>query len=251
MLSLLANNSFPGPTLTAHAGDTIQVTILNNFIKDDVTMVFGGLQLVKAPPGPIIPQGGVGSYTLSAPHAGNFGWHAALSLQTASGLWGSLLVTNTTYTAPNQELSVFLADARAAPNLCYDGSGKWDALSCPMASAQKATLNGQWGDGSKESPKPVIQVKSDVCYTLKMLAVSMQPDSMFEFSIKDHHFSLPDGQRNLPILKVVPDAGKGMEATFCANQHPVLDHDYPITYSLFNNSEPTQKTDFAGILRYQ
>ena len=161
MQALLVNNSFPGPALTAHEGDTIEVTILNNLMKDDVTMVFDGLKLVKGPSGFIIPQGGVGIYTLSAPHSGTFWWHATIPLQTASGLYGSFVVQNATFQAPNEgwhwagiscglsccvwpELLVVLADARAAPNVCYDGSGAWDVESCPMAAAQKATLNGTW-----------------------------------------------------------------------------------------------------------
>jgi len=251
MQALLVNNSFPGPALTAHEGDTIEVTILNNLMKDDVMMAFDGLKLVKGPSGFIIPQGGVGVYTLSAPHSGTFWWHATIPLQTASGLYGSFVVQNATFQAPNEELLVVLADARAAPNVCYDGSGTWDAESCPMAAAQKATLNGQWGDDSKTYPKPVVQVKSGVCYTMRMLGVCMQPSGMFDFSIQDHHFSLPDGQRNLPSLTVVPNAHKGIEATFCANQPKgIISHDYAITYSLYNVSEPTQKQDFSGILRY-
>jgi len=243
--SLLANNSFPGPAINANQGDTIEVTVLNNLMKDDISMVFEGLKVLKAPAGFITPQGGLGSYTLAAPQVGTFLWHASLSLQTASGLFGPVAIHNQTQVPPS-EVTVVLADARAAPNVCFNGADQWDVRSCP--DIDKATLNGQFGDGSKAYPAPVVEVQKGECYLLRLLGVSMLPGSVFDFSVQDHHFSLPGGQRNLPTLTTPPNGG--ISAVFCADQEPILDHDYSITYSLYNASNPSDKKAFTGILRY-
>jgi FtsP/CotA-like multicopper oxidase with cupredoxin domain len=250
--ALLVNNSFPGPALSAFQDDTIEVHVLNNLMKDDITLVWNGLNVVNAPKGLIIPQGGVGRYTLTAPSVGTFWWHATVPEQTASGLFGGFVVHKDPDAQPKNELMAVMADARVAPNVCFDGYGKWDSRSCPMGAAgSKATLNGQWGDDSKDYPKPVMQVKEKECYTLRLLGVSLLPGSMFDFSIDKHHFSLPDGQRNLPSLTVKSNADQGVDATFCANQpRGVFSHDYDITYSFYNASAASSKQRFGAILRY-
>jgi len=240
---LLANNTYPGPAISVNEGDTINVTVTNNIIMYDVSMVFEGVQVVKGSDAQIKPQGGMATYELLASKAGTFSWHASVDLLSQNGLRGAVVVHSTNSSKPTmEEKLVVLSDARQRSVVCYDGNGEWDSRMCP--NIDKAHINGQWGDGSKLYPLPVIQVKEGSCYQLRLLGFAPQATDMFELWIQDHDFSVLGATTS--IVKVASNA-EGMEATLCANQHPIVDHDYKIWYTLANNSS---KVTFVATLTY-
>jgi FtsP/CotA-like multicopper oxidase with cupredoxin domain len=244
MDAVLANNVFPGPILKCNQGDTINVTVVNNLIYKEVGITWN-IPLQHGPSQRISPQGGVGNYILAAPKAGTFSWQSTDEIQAASGLQGGIVVQNQTAVGSMEERIMVLADARQRPNLCFDAKGTWDERMC--GNIEKATLNGQWGDGSKGWPSPVIEVKQGACYLMRFIAFGPLADTTFEVSIKDHEFSPAEGAPAVSSMKVTPNAASGQEAVLCAKEHPVLDHDYQVMYSY---SVSSQKQTFSAILRY-
>merc|ERR1711990_796639 len=167
-------------------------------------------------------------------------------MQAAMGLAGTVVVQ-----VPDpplmQDRIMVLADARQRAHLCFNPLGGWDNEICP--GLEKATLNGQWGDGSKGWPFPIVEVSKGQCYNFQSIAFSPQQSNEFEISIQDHKFVLPGGE-NATSMKVLANATQGMQATLCADQHPVLDHDYSITYSYTSMQGPQRGTtkSFSAIL---
>merc|ERR1711934_182346 len=229
MRALLANNTFPGPEVRAKEGDTIEVTVINNCLADGVSLTWTGVEVQSSPPHVISAQGGIGTYKLLASKAGTFRWYASLPVQAVQGLHGALTIENATVNEATEERMVVLSDARQRAEVCFDQKGQWDDKSC--GNLAKATLNGQWGDGSKDSPVPVIEVKEGECYLIRILGFSEQQGNTFAFSVKDHTFAV-NGATNVPIVKVVPNTDEGVDATLCANQKPGVfgSKDFPITY---------------------
>ncbi|CAE8594320.1 unnamed protein product [Polarella glacialis] len=117
-MAILANNSFPGPTVEAFEGDTIEVTVVNNLIDLQVAIQWEGVSVQKSPTGQINVQGGQFKYVLLAAKAGTFWWHASTPTQAASGLKGALVVRShgdphaSKYT---EERMMVLSDARQRP----------------------------------------------------------------------------------------------------------------------------------------
>lgn len=240
--AVLANNSFPGPELSMEVGDTLEVTVTNNLIISQVDLVFEGLKLLKGPASPIAPQGFAASYTLQATEPGTYWWHGN-PRATAAGLFGAIHVRNSSLADP---LLMVLADARATPNVCFNTTGGWDLLGC--ADIDKATMNGVWGDQSKDYAEAVIQVIQGHCYNLRILGVSEQPHNMFELTIDSHSFE-QDGVKGLKSVTVATDAAKATEAIICADQSASA-KEFAITYSYYNASDVHRKFPFTATLKY-
>ncbi|PHH77561.1 hypothetical protein CDD80_493 [Ophiocordyceps camponoti-rufipedis] len=100
--ALLVNGQFPGPTIEANWGDTIQVTV-HNALRDPgegVSMHWHGFLQEGKPwedgvPGvtqcPIAP-GATFTYTFEAQLYGTSWWHSHYSAQWASGLFGAIII---------------------------------------------------------------------------------------------------------------------------------------------------------------
>jgi FtsP/CotA-like multicopper oxidase with cupredoxin domain len=241
----LANNSYPGPELSAVVGDILEVTVTNNMLISEAGIVFEGMQQQKGPSF-ISPQGGVGTYSMLASSPGTYWWHASSPLVAAQGLRGAIVIRNNSL-SDDTKLTI-LSDARPTPNVCFDSAGQWDQNSCPEIN--KATFNGVWGDGSKEYPAAIMEVIQGHCYTLRVLGFAVQSHNAFDLSIQDHTFSLPTGEKGVKDITVHPNVVKAAEVELCADQKPVLSHDYTITYSLYNVSNVHAKKSFTAILRY-
>jgi len=234
MGAMLANNSFPGPAIEAHAGDSIEVTVINHFEDAEIDIVWEGVKVVEAPKGSIRQQGGSSKYVLSADEAGTFWWHAAKPSHAAKGLKGPLVVRSHDLSDGkySEELVMTLAEARARPEVCLDEKGGLLG-GCPEL--EKAYLNGQWGDGSKKYPTPVVEVSKGTCYLLRILGLTSQQGLSFNLNIQDHSVD----------VKVA--GGKSADAILCADKNPVLNRDFKITFSLEGSSG---SKSFEGILRY-
>jgi len=240
--AMLANNSLPGPALTMEVGDTLEVRVTNNLIVSQVDLVFEGLELIEGAKGPIQPQGFADTYTLQAKSPGMY-WYHANGPSTAAGLFGAISVRNASASDP---LVFIMADARPTPNVCFDSRGKWDGRGC--SDIDKATLNGVWGNQTKDYPGAEIQVIAGHCYTLQMLGISMQPNNAFELQIASHTFE-QNGAKGLPSVSVPANTPQAAEAILCADQS-TKSKEYAITYSYYNLSDVHRKFPFTATLKY-
>mmetsp|Transcript_65652 Transcript_65652/g.182670 ORF Transcript_65652/g.182670 Transcript_65652/m.182670 type:complete len:972 (+) Transcript_65652:67-2982(+) len=245
MDAMLANNSFPGPLLEAHEGDTIEVTVLNNLIDAQVEIVWEGVQVQKAPDAPIAQQGASTTYVLSAPTAGTFCWHAAVHSQAANGLKGPLLIWQRHQSSGDvfqEERVVVLSDARQRPDVCIDESG---ALLPGCDEITKVTFNGQWGDNSKGWPTPVLEVEKGKCYLLRFLGLMSLKSPYINVKFQDHVVQIL-GQ-NSTVADFDVHAGQSVDAVLCADQHPIMFSDYHITMTYVGQAA---SKSFSATLRY-
>ncbi|KAL6839377.1 hypothetical protein ACP4OV_030647 [Aristida adscensionis] len=94
------NGSFPGPTITAKAGDRIRVVVNNRLHTEGVVIHWHGIRQIGTPWAdgtasisqcPINP-GEKFTYEFTADKAGTFFYHGHFGMQRAAGLYGSLIV---------------------------------------------------------------------------------------------------------------------------------------------------------------
>jgi iron transport multicopper oxidase len=247
MSAILVNNSFPGPALEAYEGDTIEVVVINNLIDAQVSLDWDGVDVLKKPSTSILQQGGRAIYQLHARKSGTFGWRSSAVAQAASGLRGALIIRNPSdrfRSIAKQERVMLLSDARQRPEVCFDGHG---SLIAGCSEIEKATLNGQWGDGCKGWPKPVVEVEKGQCYHMRFLALMSVAAHYFKVSIKDHSFQMMTGDDSKTVSELEIHPGQGVDAMLCATQSPIIFKDYEITYHYVGQKE---SKSFSAILRY-
>ncbi|CAE8678834.1 unnamed protein product [Polarella glacialis] len=249
-MAILANNSFPGPTVEAFEGDTIEVTVVNNLIDLQVAIQWEGVSVQKSPTGQINVQGGQFKYVLLAAKAGTFWWHASTPTQAASGLKGALVVRShgdphaSKYT---EERMMVLSDARQRPEVCFGDQG---ALVAACPEIEKATFNGQWGDGSKNFPLPVLEVTKGECYRLRFLGLMSAAKPYFNVSIEGHSVQVlgQSSATTTAASEFSVRAGEGVDVILCADQSQnALQHDYSMTMKYVGQ---TGAKSFSGIVRY-
>jgi len=241
--AFLANNSYPGVTLEAFEGDTLEVTVINRLLDGQLALDFEGVQ-VQQQHGLIPQQGGAFTYRLAAPKAGTYWWRARSSLQAARGLKGVLIVRSRNDPSAKlyqEERVMALSEEWVAPEVCLDAKGSL-LQGCPEA--DRATLNGQWGDGSSAYPLPVVQVKKDQCYRLRFVGMMALP-SRFEVSIKEHPMKVIGGSQAAASITV--PSGKGVDAVVCADKGTLFGGDYSVNMTYVGQ---TQVRSFFATLRY-
>lgn len=239
--AVLANNSYPGPTLEAYEGDSLEVTVVNQLLEAQFALDFEGVA-VQDTHGLIPQQGGKFTYRLTAQKAGTYWWHARLGQLAARGLKGMLVVRSREdpYAKQYQEERVMaLSEEWVAPEVCLDGQAKL-IQGCPEI--DRATLNGQWGDGSSAYPLPVMEVKKGSCYRLRFFGMMSQPRH-FEVSIKDHVLKVIGSDSSVPSVAV--RAGEGVDAVLCADQGTLFGGDYSINMTYVGKSQA--KSFFANL----
>ncbi|KAI8725489.1 hypothetical protein NCS52_00120000 [Fusarium sp. LHS14.1] len=97
---ILVNGQFPGPTIEANWGDTIQVTVSNDIEDEGLALHWHGLQQKKTPwedgvPGVTqcpIPPGESFTYQFVADMYGTTWYHSHYSAQYSAGLFGPLVI---------------------------------------------------------------------------------------------------------------------------------------------------------------
>ncbi|CAE8719426.1 unnamed protein product [Polarella glacialis] len=247
MMAILANNSFPGPTVEAFEGDTIEVTVVNNLIDLQVAIQFEGVTVQKSPDRQINVQGGQFKYVLLAAKAGTFWWHASTPTQAASGLKGALVVRSrgdphaSKYT---EERMMVLSDARQRPEVCFSDQG---ALVAACPEIEKATLNGQWGDGTKNFPLPVLEVTKGECYRLRFLGMMSATKPYFNISFRGHSVQVLGQSSMTTASEFSLHAGEAVDVILCADQSTMLQHDFGMTMNYVGQKGAKL---FQGILRY-
>jgi len=248
MSALLANNSFPGPSLEAFEGDTVEVTVVNNIEDHDITFEWDGMEVMAAPKAPIRQQGGSFKYVLQAKTAGISQWRASSAVLAAQGLKGALVVRSHEDPLASKyqdEMTITLSDARQRPDVCLDKNG---ALLGGCPEIEKAAINGQWGDGSRGHETPVIEVIKGRCYLLRVLGLMTTPAPYFSVAIEDHSVEIVSKASTSKAQDFEVHAGEGVEAVLCADQKPFLSNDYKIKLAYVGK---TQTEPLEAILRYQ
>eukprot|EP00929_Paragymnodinium_shiwhaense_P013346 TRINITY_DN121201_c0_g1_i1.p1 TRINITY_DN121201_c0_g1~~TRINITY_DN121201_c0_g1_i1.p1 ORF type:complete len:952 (-),score=240.67 TRINITY_DN121201_c0_g1_i1:304-3159(-) len=239
--AMLANDVFPGPIVEAYEGDSIEVTVLNNLLDSQVEINWHGLQVKTSPPKPLLQQGGTFKYELTATKAGTYFWEASKPLQAAAGLKGVIVVRSkddANVGKYQEDRVVVLADAHSRPEVCIDAAGQLIA-GCPEV--DKMTIDGQWGDGSKNLPKPVLQVAQGKCHRMRFFGLTSIKRPFFKVAIQDHTVEIL-GQGSQPTFEVHSDAVTDL--VLCADQKPGIfssDFDININYG---------DRDFTATLRY-
>jgi len=247
MNGMLANNSFPGPVVEAYEGDIIEVTVVNQLIEYQILIDFEGVKVVKKPSSPIRQQGGNFTYELQASKAGTFWWHSSQVAQAAAGLKGALVIRSSDDPFAGKykaDVLMALSDARQRPEVCFNTQGSL-ASACPEI--EKATLNGQWGDGSKGWPTPVVEIEQGQCYRMRFLGLMSASTPYFTVSIADHELQLISGPaRSLKEIEV--HAGESVDTIVCADKHPFFWKDYDITMTYVAKSG---SKSFSAKLHYK
>ncbi len=113
----------PGPTLRVRRGDELRVRLVND-LADPTTIHWHGLRLPNAMDGvpqltqPPVAPGASFDYRFIAPDAGTFWYHAHFmsSEQVGRGLYGPLIVDETTPVAIDRDVTLLLDDWRLAPD---------------------------------------------------------------------------------------------------------------------------------------
>jgi len=217
-------------------------------IENQVALVFDGVTLVSGPKHQLLQQGGQATYKLLASKAGIFSWRASVAAQAAQGLKGAIVVraAQDPFSGPKiGELVMALSDARQRPAVCLGAQGA-SSPACPEI--DKATLNGQWGDGSKGWPFPVMEVTKDKCYRMRFVGLMDSETPFFKVSVEDHTFHLIHGESSTKVTEFEVHAGQGVDTMLCADQKVgTFSHDYTMTLSYVGK---TTTQPFTAKLRY-
>lgn len=232
--ALLVNNSYPGPVVEAIEGELVCVKVINNFLSDPVVIHWHGLHQFGSPSmdgvygvtqAGIPQQGGEFTYRFR-PNAGTAFYHAHMqALQADRGLKGPIVIhpkNDTMKHLYDEERIVALSDEWPNPEVCLAAEGAQPGNPV-CAEIDKATFNGQWGDGTDEYPWPLITVTEGKCYRLRFIGMMGQTQS-FQISLSGHNMTLiaVDGQDIEPTLVTQFNlhAGERADVVLCANQKP-------------------------------
>jgi len=232
--ALLANNTYPGPLIEATEGDIICVKVINNIMEEPLTIHWHGQHMRGYPAydgvygvtqAGIPPQGGEMTYIWKA-GAGTHFYHAHYqALQADRGLKGPIVVYKKDdphkglYT---EEQILTLSDEWANPDVCLKTEGAQPGNPV-CAEIDKASWNGQWGDGSIKYPWPLVTVKKGTCYRFRVIGIMGQAQN-FQLSMAGHNMTLiaVDGADVVPVVlsQINVHAGERMDIVVCADQEP-------------------------------
>merc|ERR1712176_1251827 len=122
----------------------------------------------------------------------------------------------------DEEQIVALSDEWVNPETCLKNEGAQPGNPV-CAEIEKATYNGQWGDGSDEYPWPKVTVKQGKCYRLRFIAMMGQAQN-FQITMAGHDMLMiaVDGQDVEPVnvSKFNLHAGERVDIVVCANRDP-------------------------------
>merc|ERR1719316_548808 len=198
--ALLVNNSYPGPVVEAVEGQLVCVTVVNHFLADPVAIHWHGLHMRGYPSmdgvygvtqGAIPPQGGSFTYRFTG-NAGTSFYHAHMQAQQMDkGLKGPIVIhpkVDPHAHLYDEERIVALSDEWVNPDVCLRAEGAQPGNPV-CAEIDKASWNGQWGDGTDEYPWPLVTVQAGKCYRLRFIGMMGQTQN-FQISIAGHNMTL-------------------------------------------------------------
>lgn len=232
--ALLANNSYPGPLIEATEGQLICVTVLNNLMVEALSIHWHGQHMEGYPAydgvygvtqSGIPAQGGSMTYRWKGTVGTHF-WHAHFqALQADRGLKGPIVVhplEDPHKDLYDEEMIVAMSDEWANPDVCLRAEGAQPGNPV-CAEIDKASFNGQWGDGSESYPWPMVTISAGKCYRLRFIGMMGQAQN-FQITIAGHNMTLiaVDGADVVPVMvsSFNLHAGERMDVIVCANQTP-------------------------------
>jgi len=232
--AFLVNNTYPGPVLEAIEGELVCVTVVNNLMGEPVVIHWHGLHMRGSPSMDGVygvTQAGIsqqgGSYTYRfRPNAGTSMYHAHMqALQADKGLKGPIVIhaKNDPHKHLYQEERIIsLSDEWQQPGVCLRAEGAQPGNPV-CAEIEKASWNGQWGDGSKEYPWPLVEVEQGKCYRMRFIGLMGQTQN-FQIQMAGHNMTLiaVDGQDVEPTMvsQFNLHAGERADIVVCADQKP-------------------------------
>merc|ERR1719230_1587167 len=159
-------------------------------------------------------------------NAGTHMYHAHMqALQSDKGLKGPVVIKAKDDPYKNmytEERVVTLSDEWVNPGTCLRAEGAQPGNPV-CAEIEKATWNGQWGDGSDEYPWPFVTVESGKCYRLRFIGMMGQAQN-FQIQIAGHDMTLiaVDGADVEPVVvsQFNLHAGERADIVICAKQEP-------------------------------
>mmetsp|Transcript_103067 Transcript_103067/g.204615 ORF Transcript_103067/g.204615 Transcript_103067/m.204615 type:complete len:657 (-) Transcript_103067:82-2052(-) len=231
---LLVNNLYPGPVVEAVEGQLICVAVTNNLLDNQVAIHWHGLHMRGSPSmdgvygvtqGGITAQGGTFTYRFRA-NSGTSWWHAHMqAMQADKGLKGPIVIHKKDDPHKHlysEERIISLSDEWQNPEVCLKAEGAQPGNPV-CAEIEKATWNGQWGDGSGEYPWPLVTVEKGKCYRLRFIGMMGQAQN-FQIQIAGHDMTLiaVDGADVEPkkVKQFNLHAGERADVVVCADQEP-------------------------------
>ncbi|VDB92219.1 unnamed protein product [Peniophora sp. CBMAI 1063] len=257
--TIVVNNQFPAPLLTAKMGDNIDWKVLNLLSDTDfgtpTSVHWHGLfqhgsAYADGPAFvtqcPIVPYESF-DYKFSVPgQAGTYWYHSHYKLQYCQGLRGPIVIYDPNdpqkhlYDVDNEGTVITLADWYHTTQ-----------LGPPPHTADSVLINGKGRyAGNLTAPLAVVNVKHGLRYRFRL--VSMACDANFVFSIDGHSFAVieADGvaHQPLPVDSVQIFAGQRYSLVMAANQPPS-------NYWIRSKPDNARNTTFtsglnSAILRY-
>jgi FtsP/CotA-like multicopper oxidase with cupredoxin domain len=210
----------------------ICVTVVNNMLSEAVAIHWHGVHMRGYPAmdgvygvtqAGISPQGGRFTYRFRS-NPGTHFWHAHMqALQMDRGLKGAIVIhpRKDPHAGLYQaEKVVQISDEWPNPEVCLKSEGAQPGNPV-CAEIEKASFNGQWGDGSKDYPWPLVTVERGTCYRLRFIG-SMGQTQNFLISLAGHNMTLiaVDGIDVEPVhvSQFNLHAGERADVVVCADQ---------------------------------
>lgn len=263
--ALLVNNQYPGPTVEAVEGQMVCVNVTNNLLEAGMAIHWHGLHMRGTPSmdgvygvtqGSILAQGGSFVYRFRG-NAGTHMWHAHMQAQQMDrGLKGAVIIRpkeDPFKAMYDEERIVAISDEWRDPDVCLRAEGAQPGNPV-CAEIEKASWNGQWGDGTEEYPWPMVTVEKGKCYRLRFIAMMGQAQN-FQLQIAGHTTTLiaVDGHdvqpKNISVFNL--HAGERADVVVCANQEPgnyLMSAEYDL--ACFLEKAPVPKLPRVDSCRY-
>merc|ERR1711871_691557 len=271
--ALLVNNMYPGPTVEAYTDQMVCIKVVNNMLTEELAIHWHGLHMKDYPSmdgvygvtqAGIPAQGGSFTYRFKGANPGTHFWHAHMqALQPDRGLKGPIVIhprKDPHAYMYNEEKVISISDEWQNPDVCLrvEGANPGNPV---CAEIDKASWNGQWGDGSEEYPWPLITVQKGKCYRMRFIGMMGQTQN-FLISLAGHTVTIIalDGVDVVPqnVTQFNLHAGERVDAVVRADQSPgnyLVSAQYDLACFLENAPAPNMpKVDscnFWSFLHYE
>ncbi|KAL8233386.1 hypothetical protein R6Q59_019486 [Mikania micrantha] len=251
---LTVNGQFPGPTITAHRGDTVIVDVINRG-DQNITIHWHGVKQPRYPWSdgpefvtqcPIQPGANFSQKVLLSDEEGTLWWHAHSDWSRASihGLIVILPRLGTTYPfpQPDEQVPVVLgewwqSDIRTVTENFIRGGGD-------PANSDALTINGQPGDlyNCSNTGTTKIKVEQGKTYMLRMVNAAM--NNLMFLAVANHTLTVvgTDGAYTKPFSSnyITISPGQTLDILLVANQSP--NNRYYMAAKLYNG-QPASRFD--------
>lgn len=273
-MKYLVNGSHPGPTIECNLNDTVRITVLNNMISEGVTIHWHGVHMPGTPymdGSRGVTQGAIAAganmtYEWLAYPAGTHYWHSHMdSVQSARGIRGGIVIKDPEDPFKgmyDQEKVVVIADEWKDPGVCLKLEGAMPGNDV-CADIRHGSWNGQYGNGSRTYPYPIIEVEDGKCYRMRFMMIGSNTEN-FQISMAGHNMTLIalDGSNVKPIQvrSFNLHLGERVDVVVCANQpsgtyHMQARYDYACTLLPGNfippGFSPVPECEFHAFLKYK